>query len=1202
MVHHRHGGTWRGRQCAHRDQDVDAVGNLSAASNPLTVTLDTTTPTAHRPASLWRRPADSGVLGDGITNITQPTLTGTGTNGDTVALFDGTTLIGTGAVIAGIWSVRSDRTLGDGLHSITATTTDTAGNVSAVSTPLALTIDTSPPTPPQPALAAGSDSGVSATDGITNVIRPTVTGSAAAGDTMTLFDTDGAAVLGSTVVGVSGIWSITPTVALSEGAHSLTVTDRDLAGNTSTASAPLQVSIDTVAPNAQSIVSITASPSDAILGVGQTVTLTLTLDQPVIVTPNGNVSFLTLNDGGIAILTGIDPTNTVLTANYTVLGGQNTADLTVTGFNLNGAIGTDLAGNPADTIGFTINPAGVLQIKTTAPPAPPAPTLAAGSDSGVSDTDGVTNVVMPTITGIAATGDIMTLFDTDGATVLGTATAVGGTWSITPTVALSDGAHSFTVTDKDLAGNTSDTSAPLQVTIDTVGPSAASILSITTSPSTADLGVGSIVTLTITLNEPVIINTAGGVPTLTLNDGGTAVLTGINTAGTVITARYVVASGQNTADLAVMGVNLNGATITDVAGNQADTTGIVIDPAGTLQIITTAPPVPAAPILAPGSDSGISATDDITNVARPTLTGTAAAGDVITLFDGDDATLRQLGSATAAIDGTWSITPSVALSDGVHSLAVTATDVAGYTSNTSAPLLVTIDTIAPSAASILSITASPDTGILGVGDTVELTILLNERLVLDATADQVPSLALNDGGTAFFTGIDQTGTVITALHTVAAGQNTADLAVVGFNLNGATVTDVAGNPGNTTGTVINPAGILRVDTVIPTIAIATPIAGDNAVNRGEAAAGFAITGTTTDADAGQPVTVTIVNSANTVVDTFATTVTANGWSINVSALQAQALADGSYTVRANVSDTAGNQAPQAIQGLIVDQTAPTIAIAPIIGDNTVNLSEATAGFAIAGTTLGVEDGETATITLVNGASVAVESFNATVTGNAWSVAISADQARALADGSYTVQANVSDAAGNPAAQAVQALIVDETAPGVPSALVLAPASDSGVVGDNVTNVALPIVTGTAPAGSTVDLFDSTTLLGTGTADGTGAWSITATTALAPVGNILTAQAIDAAGNTSAPSDPLTITLDTTAPTVSLVTASPGAADLAAGQVVTLTLAMSQAVTVTTTGGTPSLTLNDGGTASHVSGKRDQRADVQLYRPGRAKHR
>ncbi len=57
-----------------------------------------------------------------------------------------------------------------------------------------------------------------------------------------------------------------------------------------------------------------------------------------------------------------------------------------------------------------------------------------------------------------------------------------------------------------------------------------------------------------------------------------------------------------------------------------------------------------------------------------------------------------------------------------------------------------------------------------------------------------------------------------------------------------------------------------------------------------------------------------------------------------------------------------------------------------------------------------------------------------------------------------------------------------------------------------------------------------------------------------------------------------VTIDTTAPTVSSVTATAG--DYDAGKALTLTLHMSEAVNVT---GTPTLTLNDGGTASYVSG-------------------
>src|SRR3978361_1587733 len=99
------------------------------------------------------------------------------------------------------------------------------------------------------------------------------------------------------------------------------------------------------------------------------------------------------------------------------------------------------------------------------------------------------------------------------------------------------------------------------------------------------------------------------------------------------------------------------------------------------------------------------------------------------------------------------------------------------------------------------------------------------------------------------------------------------------------------------------------------------------------------------------------------------------------------------------------------------------------------------------------------------------------------------------------------APATPATQATRSLIVDETSPTAPSTPVLATASDSGVLGDNITNVTLPGFTGSAEAGSTVRLFDGATLIGTGTADATtGAWSITATTALTQGSNSLTAQA------------------------------------------------------------------------------------------------
>src|SRR5262249_6615963 len=117
-------------------------------------------------------------------------------------------------------------------------------------------------------------------------------------------------------------------------------------------------------------------------------------------------------------------------------------------------------------------------------------------------------------------------------------------------------------------------------------------------------------------------------------------------------------------------------------------------------------------------------------------------------------------------------------------------------------------------------------------------------------------------------------------------------------------TDVAGN-----GSSLSPL-TFTLDTAGPAAAITTPHAGGHVVNAAEAAAGFVIQGTTTGIADGQTATIVLVNSANAVVDTYTPTVSGNAWTITVTTAQAQALANGSYTVKADVSDVAGNAASE----------------------------------------------------------------------------------------------------------------------------------------------------------------------------------------------------------------------------------------------------------------------------------------------------
>src|SRR6185369_2114697 len=132
------------------------------------------------------------------------------------------------------------------------------------------------------------------------------------------------------------------------------------------------------------------------------------------------------------------------------------------------------------------------------------------------------------------------------------------------------------------------------------------------------------------------------------------------------------------------------------------------------------------------------------------------------------------------------------------------------------------------------------------------------------------------------------------------------------------------------------------------------------------------------------------------------------------------LVDGTYQYRAVVTDVAGNTANSNVVTVKVD-TAASITIGTIALDDVVNAAESQSALAISGTTSGVEDGQTVTVTL-NG-----HDYTATVSGNAWTATVPAADVGALADGgSYTVHASVADVAGNPAS-ADHDISVDESA-------------------------------------------------------------------------------------------------------------------------------------------------------------------------------
>ncbi len=221
----------------------DNPGNVSETQSVL-VRIDLVFPGAPS-APVLVTASDSGAsTTDSITKVTAPTMTGTAESGSTVRLFDGGTLVGTGIATGGTYTINAS-TLVNGVHTMTAQATDQATNTGPSSMGTTVTIDTiAPSVPPAPVLSAASDSGISASDRVTNVTTPVFTGTAEAGSSATLYSAT--TVIGSGLT-TAATYSIT-SIALTDGAKTVTVKVTDVAGNVSAASPSVGVTIDTVAP------------------------------------------------------------------------------------------------------------------------------------------------------------------------------------------------------------------------------------------------------------------------------------------------------------------------------------------------------------------------------------------------------------------------------------------------------------------------------------------------------------------------------------------------------------------------------------------------------------------------------------------------------------------------------------------------------------------------------------------------------------------------------------------------------------------------------------------------------------------------------------------------------------------------------------------------------------------------------------------
>ena len=1052
---------------------TDAAGNTSAASDPITFTVDTVAPDAVSGLTVTDDVGDStGPLASGdTTDDSTPTLSGQAEAGSTVSVYDGTTLLGTTTVGSdGNWSFTPSA-LSNGDHSLTTTVTDAAGNVSAASPAFDITVDADLP-PATSALEVFDDTGatlVQLVDGAsTHDNTPTLTGLANANDTITLYNGD--VIIGTTTADASGQWTF-DTSALADGTYAFHALATDAAGN-SADSGTITIIIDTVAPDAAGGLQLTNDEGTTPVVIpddGSTNDTT-----PVLSGTAEPGSTVTVSDGDTVLGTATVGTDgTWSFTSPTLTDGDHSLTTTV----------SDAAGNtsPAsDPITFTVD--------TQAPDA--ATGLQISNDTSGTPlpvNDNTTNDTTPVLSGSAEAGTTVTVYD--GTTVLGTTTVgTDGTWSFTPTDPLTEGSHSITTTVTDAAGNVSDATAPIDLIIDTTAPAAADDVVLnndngSTPVVIADGGTTNDAT-------PVLSGTAEAGSTVTVLDGTTVLGTVIaDDSGNWSFTPTTLADGDHSLTT----------TVTDVAGNVSDASAPI-----TFTLDTLAPAAANQLVLSNDtSGTAVPITNDTTNDTTPVLSGVAEPGTTVTVSDNS----VVLGTAAVDADGNWSFTPTTPLDEGSHSLTTTVTDAAGNTGPASPEIDFTVDTTAPATATDVALNNDQGSTLIAITDG-------------DSTNDATPVLS---GGA----GSAEAGSTVTVydgttvLGTVAANDDgswsfTTPVLASGDHSLSVTVTDSAGNSSAATAPIA-----FTVDTTAPDAATDLQLNNDSTGTAVPIADGGSTNDTTPlltgTAEANSIIT---VYDGDTLLGT--TTADATGaWSYTPT------LTDGDHSLTVTVTDEAGNISPASDAVTVtVDTVAPSVADLALSNDSgttpvaipagglTNDSTPVISGTAEAGSTVTLSDGANVLTTLT------VDS-----TGT-WSYALTT----ALTDGTHTLSVTATDAAGNVSSPATISLDVDTTAPDAATGLILS--TDNGTAPvttteGTFTSDSTPIISGAATAGDVINVYNGDTLLGTTTVGSDGQWTITLPQ-LADGAYTLSVAVGDAAGNLSTPTD-ISFTVDTAAP-------------------------------------------------------------------------
>jgi hypothetical protein len=627
---------------------TDAAGNVSVASSPYDITVDTGPPAA---VTLT---LGSG-LSDGATAAEAAAATGAvsvvaqaGTNvavsfsrsqGGSVTK----NLIGSGATQAVVLSPADLVTLGDGVINVSAVASDAAGNTSDPATS-AFTLDTN--APQSLALTLQADTGSSSRDGITSNSQVLVSQL----DSGTIWEV-------STNAGSSWTTGSGNSFRLAEGSYAsnqVRVRQQDTAGNISSATGNSSAwLIDTTAPQFIAGSSTTAA---AILENSGSNRVVYTPQMGATEAATGGVLRYSLLGGG-------DANNFSVGTFSGAVRLLNNPDYETKSSYVFTLRARDVAGNATDQV-VSLQ---VLDVDEVAPNAPQIAVVA--SDDSINGTEATGTVV---ISGTAEAGSLVTVRWANNPAR--SATATDGRWSMTfsPSEIPASGTSLISATSADSSGNVSSAGSR-SVRVDRIAPGRPLLNSVAgdNSINASERASGISLQGSAEAGSTVRANLAGIMRTTQVDAGGNWQLS------------------YGTADLPGDGLASLSVTCTDLAGNvSAAITRL-------LQVDTAAPLVPT--LQDPAGDNRINAAEAAAGIQ---LNGNAEAGSTVQALWGG----IGVGSAVASSEGIWSI--SVASNDlpadGSSTLQITSRDAAGNNSGILSRAI-ELDRLAPSIPSINSV-------------------------------------------------------------------------------------------------------------------------------------------------------------------------------------------------------------------------------------------------------------------------------------------------------------------------------------------------------------------------------------------------------------------------------------------------------------------------------------------------------------------